>query len=260
MTPPLTPLTPAARLRGWSVHLLTASGVVFMFLAAAELTYDRPRAWLVFVWFAAATLVDALDGPLARRWDVKRTAPNVSGRTIDDIVDYLGFTFLPLVLVWRMGWVPGGGQWWGGVWVVIPMMASLLGFAHKHAKDEAAGFFRGFPSYWNLAAFYLGLVAYALPTIGPWLNAIVLLILAVLTISPVWMVYPNLAPKKWKPAILWGSYAWALAVLLMLPWYPAVPAWLWLATLIYPAFYAWLSYHLRDRWPARHATTDQQPV
>ena len=33
-------------------------------------------------------------------------APDIDGRTIDDIVDYLTFTFIPMLLVWRMGWVP----------------------------------------------------------------------------------------------------------------------------------------------------------
>ncbi len=238
------------QLAAYSVHVLTASGIVFLFLAAAELTRGDPRAWLIFVYFIAATIVDAVDGPLARMVDIKHSAPDVDGRTIDDLVDYIGFTFLPLLMIWRMGWVPGGTATWAGVWVAIPMVASLLGFAHKHAKDEAAGFFRGFPSYWNIIALYAGLSAALLGESGLWINAIVLLGLAVMTVSPVWLVYPNLAPRPWKLAILGGSYLWALLLVAMLPWYPGnVPGWLVAISLIYPAFYLWLSLHLRHRWP-----------
>ena len=73
-----------------------------------------------------------------------------------------------------------------------------------------------------------------------------LLVLAVLTITPVKFLYPNLTPQPWKPYILWGSYAWMLFGLWMLlatP-YPDVPAWALWASLLYPAFYAAVSIYL----------------
>ena len=239
-----------AKVAAYSVHVLTASGIAFLFLAAAEISREATRPTWVFIWFLAATFVDAIDGPLARRFGTKTHAHSIDGRTIDDIVDFIGFTFLPLVLIWDMAWLPGHGI--GGGVVVAAMMASLLGFAHRHAKDEAAGFFRGFPSYWNLIALYTGLVVALLPGAGPWINAALLLVLAVLTVLPVWFVYPNLAPPPWKPLVLWGSYAWALLLVAMLPFYPdRVPAWLTLISLIYPIFYIAISIYLRDRWPKR---------
>ena len=244
----------APTLKGYAVHVLTASGIVPLLLATAELMTTEgggPRAWLVFVYFVVAVVIDAVDGPLARAWDVKHNAASVDGRTIDDIVDHIGFTFVPLLLIWRMGWVPGGPELWAIIWVVPAAVCSLLGFAHKHAKDEAAGFFRGFPSYWNIAAFYAGLLAFASPGLGPWVNAVVLLALAVLTVSTVWFLYPNLTPKKYKPLILGGGGVWALLLLAMLAFYPDVPLWLTLLSLVYPLIYTVLSVGLRDRWPAR---------
>jgi phosphatidylcholine synthase len=206
----------------------------------------------VFVWFIAATVVDAIDGPLARLADTKRYAGDVSGRTIDDIVDYIGFTFLPLALVWRMDWVPGVV---GTVVVVLAMMASLIGFAHAHAKDEERGFFRGFPSYFNIVALYFGLSVASLPEAGPWLNVAILLGLTVMTVSPVWLIYPNLCPRPWKPVVLIGSYIWGAGLVAMLPWYPSgVPGWIVLISLIYPLFYLALSLSMRDRWPGRNIT------
>jgi hypothetical protein len=75
------------------------------------------------------------------------------------------------------------------------------------AKDEAAGYFRGFPSYWNIAAFYTGLAFHGLGEAGQWLNGAVLLALAALTVSPVRFLYPNLAPRPWKLPVMVGAAA-----------------------------------------------------
>jgi phosphatidylcholine synthase len=67
----------------------------------------------------------------------------------------------------------------------------LLGFAHVGAKDEAAGYFRGFPSYWNIAAFYAGLAFHGLGEAGQWLNGAVLLALARADRLTGALLYPN---------------------------------------------------------------------
>lgn len=232
------PLTTGERVRGYAVHLYTASGIVLAALAAAEIFSARPNPRLVFVLFAAATLVDASDGFLARRWEVKRTAPEIDGRTIDDIVDYITFTFLPLLLVWRMGWVPDPAL----LWISPALIASLFGFANAGAKDEGGGFFRGFPSYWNVVAFYAGLL-------HPWVSATMLVALAVLTVLPVRFIYPTLAPRPWRVPLLVGAFAWLAFMLATLPDYPDVAPWLLWLSLSYPLLYALLSWHLsrRDR-------------
>jgi len=171
-------------------------------------------------------------------------------RATDDIVDYLTFTFIPLLLVWRMGWVPFAPGFAGAAWIVPALLASLLGFAHVGAKDEAAGYFRGFPSYWNIAAFYAGLASHGLGEAGQWLNGAVMLALAALTVSPVRFIYPNLAPRPWKLPVMVGAAAWAAVLLGMLLVYRRVPGWAVLASLIYPLFYATLSILLD---PQRHA-------
>ena len=230
-----------ARARAYAVHLLTASGIVAAFLAVAELFDDAPDERVVFVWLVVAVMIDAADGPLARAWDVKRLAPEIDGRTIDDILDYLTFAFIPLLLVWRMGWVPFAPGLLGAAWIVPALLASLLGFAHVGAKDEAAGFFRGFPSYWNIAAFYAGLAFHGLGETGQWLNGAVLLALAALTVSPVRFLYPNLTPRRWRLPVMLGAAAWLALLLGMLLVYRRVPGWVVAVSLIYPAFYATLS-------------------
>ena len=223
------------------MHVLTASGIVAAFLATAELLDETPDERIVFAWLVVAVVIDAVDGPLARAWDVKRLAADIDGRTIDDIVDYITFTFIPLLLVWRMGWVPFAPGLGGAAWIVPALLASLLGFANVGAKDEAAGYFRGFPSYWNIAAFYAGLAYYGLGETGQWLNGVALLALAVLTVSPVRFLYPNLTPRPWKLPVMLGAAAWLALLLGMLLVYRRVPGWVVGVSLIYPAFYAALS-------------------
>lgn len=222
----------------WAVHLLTASGVGLAFLAAAETSAERPDPRVVFAWLIAAVAVDAVDGPLARAVDVKRRLPHVQGRTIDDIVDYLTFTFIPLLLAWRMHWVPGAA------FVVPALVASVLGFANTGAKQEGDGFFGGFPSYWNVFAFYAGVWA---ERSGPWGPGLLVLGLAVLTVAPVRFLYPNLAPRPWRVPLLVGAWAWAVLLAAMLPAYPRPAAWLVVLSLVYPAFYVGLSVALDVR-------------
>jgi phosphatidylcholine synthase len=229
-----------ARIRAAAVHVYTASGVVLAFLAAAEICSAEPEPRAVFLLLALTMLVDATDGPLARRWEVKRGLPAIAGRTIDDIVDYLTYTFVPLLLVWRMGWVPEPAL----AWIAPALVASLFGFANTGIKDEAGGFFLGFPSYWNVVAFYAGPL-YEL--YGAGVNAVILLLLALATLVPLRFIYPNLAPRPWRVPVILGALLWLTALLAMLRDYPRVPAWgLWLS-LLYPAFYIGLSFRLAAR-------------
>ena len=221
-----------------AVHLYTASGVVLAFFAAAEIVSPTPDPRIVFLLFAGTVLIDASDGPLARAWEVKRFAPTIDGRTIDDIVDYLTYTFLPLLLVWRMGWLPEPGA----LWVLPALLASLFGFANTGAKDEDAGFFLGFPSYWNVIALYAGILFHLY---GPWVNAAMLLALAGLTLAPVGFIYPNLAPRPWKVPVLLGALLWLGLLFALVAYFPRPPEWLFWLSLVYPALYTALSIHLR---------------
>ena len=226
-----------ARIRAAAVHAYTASGVLLAFLATIELCSTDPDPRVVFLLLALAVLVDATDGPLARRWEVKRALPTIEGRTIDDIVDYLTYTFVPLLLVWRMGWVPEPGY----LWIAPALVASLFGFANAAAKDETGGFFLGFPSYWNVVAFYAGFVH---RLYGPWVNAGVVLALALLTVLPVRFLYPNLAPARWRAPLILGALAWLGLMLWLMTDYPSAPAPVVWLSLLYPAFYVWLSARL----------------
>lgn len=229
------------KIRAYLVHIFTASGVAFAFLAMAEvIRTDLDPRW-VFGWLTLAVLIDSADGPLARLWDVESHAPRIVGGTIDMIVDYLTFTFIPLVLVWRMDWLPG----WDGLWVTLVMVASLFGFANTSAKQTQKGFFLGFPSLWNVVAYYVGLLSVEYGMLGSYTSLASLLVLGVLTLVPVRFVYPNQVAMPWRAVVTVGGIVWLGLLLALLPTFPELPAWggdwvLWVS-FIFPAFYFGLS-------------------
>lgn len=231
-------LTRRKRLAGYAVHAFTASGVAFCFLAIAELWQPTVNVPRVFLWLGIQVLIDALDGPMARAVHIKKAVPRIDGRTIDDLVDYLSYTFVPLALIARLDLLPGPDA----AWVVPAMIASLFGFANTGAKDEHAGMFLGFPSYWNLVAIYI--VAWH----GGWPSAILIAALTVLTVLPVRFIYPNLAPRPWKLPVMLGAAIWTLAMIAIVATLPTPPAWLVTASLAYPIAYAALSLYLDRPW------------
>ena len=91
-TPPLGP-----RARSFVIHILTASGAALALLA---LIAAVDRAWpAMFLWLGIALIVDALDGPLARHFDVADTLPRWSGETLDLVVDFVTYVFVPAFAV-----------------------------------------------------------------------------------------------------------------------------------------------------------------
>jgi phosphatidylcholine synthase len=240
--------TRRARLGAYAVHLYTATGLLLGLLTAAAIIDGRYR--LAFGWLIVAVLIDATDGFLAHRFHVRETLPHVDGRKIDDIVDYLNYTFLPMLLIWRAGWFPEPG--W--LWASVPLVASVFAFTHIGAKEDDEGFFRGFPSYWNIFAFYTAVWLH--PSFGPYGVLGVALGLSVLSVLPVRFLYPNRAPR-WRGLLLAGGGIWLLVILAMLTQYPdrQVPTWVVGISLIYPTAYAVLSIHL-DR-ASRDAAAQQ---
>src|SRR3954467_2271590 len=135
----------------WGVHLYTALGLV---LAAAIAVLLVRGGVVAFRWsfllMVVATLIDATDGTLGRKVGVKKVLPNFDGRKLDDITDFLTYTFLPLLLIWRAELLPAGAEWV----LLLPLLASAYGFCQCSVKTDD-GFFLGFPSLWNVVAFYL---------------------------------------------------------------------------------------------------------
>jgi phosphatidylcholine synthase len=133
----------------WAVHVLTASGTVLAFLALLAVEQERWR--LALLWLSASLVVDGIDGPLARWAGVVRRTPGINGATLDLVVDYLTYVFVPAMLIYRAGLLPTS---YAAVAVGAILVSSLYTFARTDMKT-ADNFFLGFPALWNIIAFYL---------------------------------------------------------------------------------------------------------
>lgn len=227
----------------WGVHLYTAIGAPLGLIALVA----SGQGWfsLAFACMAVATFIDATDGQLARRVDVKAVLPQFDGARLDDIVDYLNYVVVPIVLAYQAGLVPPGLV--GMAVASAPLLASGYGFSQAEAKTSDATanhYFTGFPSYWNIVVFYL----FALHT-PLWFNVATLLVLSVLVFVPIRYLYPsrNTVARNLTFALggIWGLMM--VGLLLQLP-EPSIE--LAYVSLFFPAYYVGLSFYLHFR-PAR---------
>jgi phosphatidylcholine synthase len=223
----------------WLVHLYTASGVLAAFFGTLAVFGGRYRE--AFLWMIAATVVDATDGVLARRARVSDRVPGIDGARLDDIVDYLTFAFLPVLLLYRSGALPSSAD---ELVASVILLSSAYGFTAVDSKTDDH-FFTGFPSYWNVVALYL-YIGLQHAVLTPGLNAVVLLTLSALVFWRVRYVYPTRTPVLRTLTVGLGAL-WAAAVLVMVLMLPTVPGALVLGSLLYPIYYVALSVSLQMR-------------
>ena len=139
------------RVAAWTVHLYTASGTVLaLLIVLAAIDGDAVRAlWLGL----AALVVDGTDGMLARSAAGEGHAPVVRRRARWTTSSTTSPTRSPrCVLLWTAGYLPNGA--WGDGLAALPLLASSYQFCRVDAKTDDH-FFLGFPSYWNVVAFYV---------------------------------------------------------------------------------------------------------
>ena len=200
-TKPAAAAPPA--IAAWLVHAFTASGAVLALLAL--LAIEQQRWTLALVWLAVSGIVDGIDGSLARWARVKERTPRIDGDTLDLVIDYLTYVFVPALFIWRAGLVPPGLAPWLAAAILI---SSLYVFARTDMKT-GDGYFRGFPALWSVVAFYLYVLQFA-PEVG----AAVVVALVGMTFAPIHFVHPFRVRDYgvWLPlvAIVWTVATCAL--------------------------------------------------
>ena len=193
--------SPGKRAAAFSVHMFTALGAGIALIALLEAVREHWAA--MFGWLGAALIVDALDGPIARRLDVARLQPNVSGDVLDLVVDFVTYVFVPAYAITASG-------------LLLPLTAPILGagvvvsgalyFADRRMK-AVDNHFRGFPALWNAAAFYLFLLH-----LPPALSSLGVAVLIVLTFVPFHVLHP-IRVLRLRTVTLCLLAAWAVLAL-----------------------------------------------
>ncbi|WP_133484856.1 CDP-alcohol phosphatidyltransferase family protein [Aliiroseovarius marinus] len=178
------------------VHLLTATGAVFAMLAMLAAVDEK---WgLMFLWLVVAFIVDGIDGPLARRYQVKVNAPQYDGVLMDLIIDYLTYVFIPAYALFKSGLMPG---WTGWFAIIVITFTSVVYFADTRMKTKDNSF-SGFPGCWNMVI----LVLFATEP-NFWVMTALVTAIAVAMFLPLKFIHP-VRTERWRPISLPMALAW----------------------------------------------------
>ena len=215
-----------SKTRGYLVHLYTMSTLAFVVLGIQWILEGRYEAALVAM---AITLgIDATDGALARKFHIAHTAPGIDGTLLDNVVDFTSYVFLPLLFLMHAGMLAQPVT----LFAAAVAFSSAFGFSRTSAKQVDEAFFVGFPSYWNVVAFY----AYLLDLSAVVTTALVL-ILSLLVFVDVRFLYVSRMRRHRTLHFVLGA-AWGVACLTALFLEPgALRTALIMGSLGYVAFY-----------------------
>ncbi|RFC62358.1 phosphatidylcholine/phosphatidylserine synthase [Fulvimarina endophytica] len=142
-------LTRFEQWRAFLVHILTATGAFFAFLSL--IAAGEGRFVDCFLWLGVGLFVDGIDGPIARKFDIKRRLPNWSGDMLDSVIDYSTFSLIPAVALYHSGII---GRPLSFVAAALIVITSAIYYADLRMKTKD-NFFRGFPVCWNMLVFTL---------------------------------------------------------------------------------------------------------
>ena len=184
------------RLKALSVHLLTATGAVLSMLAMLAAVEEE---WsLMFLWLVVALFVDGIDGPLARRYDVKLNWPTYDGVLLDLIIDYLTYVFIPAFALFKSDLLTG---WPGWLAIIAIVYGSAIYFVDTRMKTKDNSF-AGFPACWNMVV----LVLFAQKP-NEWITLGIVIALAVAMFTNLKFIHP-VRTDRWRALSLPITLAW----------------------------------------------------
>jgi phosphatidylcholine synthase len=163
----------------WAVHALTASGVIVGYVGLNSVIDGHARA--AILWLVGALVLDGIDGPIARKLDVRSRIPTLNGNSLDLIIDYFTCTIVPVAFVNKFGVMPDD---FVGPMCFLILFVSALWMARTD-QETADGWFNGFPAEWNMIIPSLFLIR-----ADPWVNFVICLIFCALTLSRVQFAHP----------------------------------------------------------------------
>jgi phosphatidylcholine synthase len=199
--------------RAFSVHLLTASGSFLAFLSLVAASEERWTA--MFWWLGLALFVDGIDGPIARKLEVKEILPTWSGELLDNIIDYVTYVLIPAFALYQRGLMGEGLSFLSAAIIVV---SSAIYYADTGMKTKE-NFFKGFPVVWNMVVFTLFVIE---P--GEWVSFAVVVVAGVFTFLPVYFIHPvrvvRLRTLNLGITLLWCAFgALALGQAALAAWY-----------------------------------------
>ena len=163
----------------WAIHIFTASGIIAGFLGLLSALDGSPRASLM--WMTVAMVIDGLDGPVARKFEVSTVLPNIDGHVMDLVIDYVTCVVAPAFFIHEFGLLPHRFDLFG---TGLILLTSLYLFSCTNIMTED-NYFNGFPAMWNLVVNIM-FVLQSRPTV----NLVIVLVVSAFTIIPVKFIHP----------------------------------------------------------------------
>ena len=225
----------------YGVHLFTATGAIWGLLGIFAVFEGDYK--MMIVWMIVAMLVDGLDGALARLADVKTHAKGVDGALLDNILDYLNYVVVPAIFMIQTDLLPASVKW---LTACLILLTSAYQFTQTDAKTDDHHF-KGFPSYWNVAALYMLLM-----NLPPWVNFGFLILFNIMVFIPVKYIYPS-RNSYLRTLTLVLTYLYGAIGIWGLLQYPNHPNWVAWASLIYVGYYLVLSLVPKNKNTPAHA-------
>jgi phosphatidylcholine synthase len=213
----------------WGVHLFTATGAVWGLLAILAIFESNWK--MMIVWMIVAMLVDGFDGMLARWANVKKYANGIDGALLDNILDYQNYVLVPAIFLIRADVLPENLR-------LLAACSILLTSAYQFTQTDAKTddhHFKGFPSYWNVAALYMLLM-----NLPQWVNFGFLMLFNIMVFIPIKYIYPS-RNSYLRTLTLGLTYLYGAVGIWGLLQYPNHPQWVAWASLIYVGYYLVLS-------------------
>ena len=202
-------------LSAWAVHAFTLTGVIWATLALLALFDDDPK--LMWLYLGIALVVDGVDGTLARKAEVRTYAPHFDGVILDSIIDYLTWTLIPALFLFRTGLLGEGAL--AVILLLLITVSSMFCYANTKMKTGDY-YFLGFPAAWNVVA-----LAIWLADAGTAVNAIIVVVLALLTWAPIAFVHP-LRVARFRTLNIIATAVWILASAALVIAYPTGEPWI----------------------------------
>ncbi|AAX17586.1 phosphatidylcholine synthase [Borrelia turicatae] len=187
----------------WSVHILTASGLIvslYSIISIINTDYN-----LLLKLTILGLLIDGIDGTLARKLKIKEIIPTINGELLDNIVDYINYTFIPTIFFYY-------GNFISNEYKIITCIGILLASAYQFSRLDAKtsdDYFRGFPSLWNFLIIFN--IIFKLDQIT---NLSIILLCIIFSFVPIKVIYPS-KTKEFKYITLPVTVIAALSVILI---------------------------------------------
>ena len=161
------------------VHILTASGVICSYMCITNIF--KKEIEICFFWLGIALIIDVIDGPIARKLDVKNKYPSLNGLMLDTIVDYINWIFLPVLILFQFDLIYKNLEF-----ILVPALLLIPALSYSTTiTTNPDRSYSGMPAIWNLLA-----VFFFLAETSVMFNSSIMILFLILKFLPVNISHP----------------------------------------------------------------------